>query len=96
MTLPDEIVLVGAGGHAKVVVATVEAAGGRVVGAYAPGPAASLIGRAGERLMAVGIEVCLVRRAYEDAVWPHARRGFFKLKAKLPQILDELGIERSV
>jgi deoxyribodipyrimidine photo-lyase len=68
---------------------------GRVVGAYAPtGPAASLIGRAGERLVAAGIEVCLVRRAYDDAVWPHAGRGFFKLKAKIPQILDHLGIER--
>jgi deoxyribodipyrimidine photo-lyase len=69
---------------------------GRVVSAYAPtGPAASLIGQAGERLAAAGIEVCLVRRAYDDAVWPHARRGFFKLKAKIPQILDQLGIERS-
>ena len=70
---------------------------GRVVGAHAPtGPAASLIGRAGERLSAAGIEVCLVRRAYDDAVWPHAGRGFFKLKAKIPQILDQLGIERPV
>lgn len=34
MKLPADIVIVGAGGHAKVVIATVEAAGGRVVGAY--------------------------------------------------------------
>lgn len=33
-SLPDNIVLVGAGGHAKVVIATVHAAGGKVVAAY--------------------------------------------------------------
>jgi UDP-perosamine 4-acetyltransferase len=33
-SLPDRIVLVGAGGHAKVVIATVRAAGGNVVAAY--------------------------------------------------------------
>ena len=32
--LPDDIVLIGAGGHAKVVIATVRAAGGDVVAAY--------------------------------------------------------------
>jgi sugar O-acyltransferase (sialic acid O-acetyltransferase NeuD family) len=32
--LPDSIVIVGAGGHAKVVIATVRAAGGDVVAAY--------------------------------------------------------------
>ncbi|MGB5161623.1 MAG: acetyltransferase [Thermoanaerobaculia bacterium] len=33
-SLPDKIVVVGAGGHAKVVIATVRAAGGDVVAAY--------------------------------------------------------------
>ena len=33
-SLPDRIVVVGAGGHAKVVIATVRAAGGDVVAAY--------------------------------------------------------------
>ncbi|MDH3200663.1 MAG: acetyltransferase [Myxococcales bacterium] len=33
-SLPDNIVIVGAGGHAKVVIATVRAAGGEVVAAY--------------------------------------------------------------
>ncbi len=33
-SLPDNIVVVGAGGHAKVVIATVRAAGGEVVAAY--------------------------------------------------------------
>jgi len=34
MSLPDNIVIVGAGGHAKVVIATVRAAGGEVAAAY--------------------------------------------------------------
>ena len=34
MKLPDNIVIVGAGGHAKVVIATVRAAGGDVIAAY--------------------------------------------------------------
>ncbi len=33
-SLPDNIIVVGAGGHAKVVIATVRAAGGEVVAAY--------------------------------------------------------------
>jgi len=34
MKLPNDIVVIGAGGHAKVVIATIRAAGGDVVGAY--------------------------------------------------------------
>jgi deoxyribodipyrimidine photo-lyase len=69
----------------------------RVVSAYAPtGAVASVIGRVDEHLAAAGIELCQVRRAYDGAVWPHASRGFFKLKAKIPQILDQLRIERTL
>lgn len=31
-----------------------------------------------------------IARRYDTAVWPHARRGFFGLKKKLPTILTEL------
>ncbi|RED13861.1 FAD-binding domain-containing protein [Pontivivens insulae] len=33
-----------------------------------------------------------VRRSYDDAVWPHARKGFFALKKQIPAILDALAI----
>jgi len=31
-----------------------------------------------------------VRRVYDDLTWPHASRGFFNLKKKIPDILEEL------
>lgn len=31
-----------------------------------------------------------VTRAYDRAIWPHTKRGFFGLKKKLPEILGEL------
>ena len=69
----------------------------RVVTAYAPiGPVARVIGLTSQRLAAASIELCQVRRTYDGAVWPHASRGFFKLKAKIPHILDQLGIERTL
>ena len=33
-----------------------------------------------------------ITRPYDRAVWPNAKRGFFGLKKKIPQILDELGL----
>jgi len=50
MKLPDEIVIVGAGGHAKVVIATIRAAGGEVVAAYDDDE-----GRWGSRVLGVTI-----------------------------------------
>lgn len=49
-SLPDKIVVVGAGGHAKVVIATVRAAGGDVVAAYDDDS-----GRWGQQLLGVPI-----------------------------------------
>ena len=63
-----------------------------VVTAYAPvGPVADLL-RAGEAaLTRNGLVVQRVRRRYDTLVWPHATKGFFGLKAKLPQVLAGLG-----
>jgi len=33
-----------------------------------------------------------LRREWDDAFWPHATAGFFKLKNKIPGVLRELGI----
>ena len=35
-------------------------------------------------------------RPYDQAVWPHAKAGFFGLKKKIPAILTTLGLERQV
>ncbi|MEM6557088.1 MAG: FAD-binding domain-containing protein [Pseudomonadota bacterium] len=40
-----------------------------------------------------GIELLEITRAYDQCTWPHAKRGFFGLKKKIPQILSEIGLE---
>lgn len=42
-----------------------------------------------------GIELVEVTRTYDQCAWPHAKRGFFGLKKKIPRILDEVGLEKS-
>ncbi len=33
-----------------------------------------------------------VRRAWDDAVWPHSTKGFFKVKEAIPSVLETLGL----
>ena len=33
-----------------------------------------------------------ITRDYDQAVWPHARAGFFGLKKKIPSIIADLGL----
>ncbi|MGI9523752.1 MAG: FAD-binding domain-containing protein [Hyphomicrobiaceae bacterium] len=61
------------------------------VTAYAPvGPVAEKLERARRDLADHGISLCEVRRPYEDLTWPHATRGFFALKKKIPDILEQV------
>ncbi len=39
-----------------------------------------------------GIPLVYIRRAWDDAFWPHAKKGFFGLKKKMPSVLAELGL----
>ncbi len=65
-----------------------------IVTSYTPvGPVASILSDARRELAQAGIEIRLLRRAYDEAAWPHASKGFFKLKARIPDILAELGID---
>ena len=43
-----------------------------------------------ETLSKEGINLLLIRRNYDSLVWPHASRGFFKVKKKLPEFLSTL------
>jgi deoxyribodipyrimidine photo-lyase len=64
-----------------------------IVTAYAPvGPVADLLADARTRLEARGVRLLQLRRAYDDAAWPHATRGYFRLKKQIPAILDQLRI----
>ena len=62
-----------------------------IVTAYAPvGPVAEKLRAARCRLAKQGITLHEVRRVYDDLTWPHASSGFFNLKKKIPDILEEL------
>jgi deoxyribodipyrimidine photo-lyase len=53
-----------------------------VVAAWAPiGPTATLLD---------GLGIIRLRDAWDSAIWPHATRGFFQVKAKLPELLPRL------
>jgi deoxyribodipyrimidine photo-lyase len=61
----------------------------QIVTAYAPvGPVADQV-RSLQRLPGAP-EVIFVRRAYDTAAWPHATNGFFKFKARIPALLNDL------
>jgi deoxyribodipyrimidine photo-lyase len=45
-------------------------------------------------LAAEGISLLTVRRNWDEAFWPHARKGFFALKEQIPAILSRLGLVR--
>ncbi|MEM8817236.1 MAG: FAD-binding domain-containing protein, partial [Pseudomonadota bacterium] len=66
----------------------------KLVTAWAPvGPAATRIERVSERLAAEGIGLHRIRRDYDEFAWPHAAKGYFKLKRQAPQLLAQLGVE---
>ena len=64
-----------------------------IVTPYAPvGPVAERIAATRQTLDRYGIRVLQIRRPYDDACWPHAKRGYFKLKEQIPSLLERLGI----
>jgi deoxyribodipyrimidine photo-lyase len=64
-----------------------------VVTAYAPvGPVAERLTSARQALARNGIELIQLRRAYDAFTWPHATKGYFKMKCRIPDILEQLGI----
>jgi len=63
-----------------------------IVTAYAPvGPVADLLNVSEPALARHGLSLQRVQRRYDALVWPHATKGFFGLKAKLPHVLAGLG-----
>jgi deoxyribodipyrimidine photo-lyase len=64
-----------------------------VVTAYAPtGPVAERLARARRALSGHGVELLQVRRSFDDSTWPHATRGYFRLKSRIPEVLGQLGL----
>ncbi len=55
------------------------------------GPLHDWLQTAGPALAACGISLCEWQREWDSAIWPHATAGFFKVKQRLPQILEQFG-----
>ena len=65
-----------------------------IVTAYLPvGPGAEALKNAEAELYAAGITVSQIIRPWDNLTWPYANRGFFKVKKKIPKILESLAQE---
>lgn len=60
--------------------------------APALGPVAHHLETAKSELEKSGLRLYQHQRAYDLEVWPHATKGFFKLKKKIPEILSRLAL----
>jgi len=55
------------------------------------GPVATQLDATKAALEKTGIHLHQQQRTYDTLTWPHATKGFFKLKKKIPNILNDLG-----
>ena len=63
----------------------------QIVTPYVPeGPLRDWLRAAEPALAAKAIALCEWQRDWDRAIWPHATAGFFKVKQKIPQILQEV------
>ena len=56
------------------------------------GPLRDWLTRAEPPLAGRGITLCEQRRVWDEVIWPHATTGFFKVRKKIPRILEETGL----
>ncbi|WP_341861693.1 FAD-binding domain-containing protein [Gymnodinialimonas sp. 57CJ19] len=65
----------------------------QVLTPFAPvGPVATKLEGVKNALAAEGMTLRQPHRHYDAATWPHATKGYFKLKKAIPTILSELGL----
>jgi deoxyribodipyrimidine photo-lyase len=59
------------------------------------GPLRDWLNLAEPLLVERGISLCEQRRAWDDAIWPHATAGFFKVRKQIQKILEQtMGMDR--
>lgn len=65
----------------------------RLATAYAPvGPVADALAALATTLDAEGLKVTRKRRSWDDRFWPHATKGYFKLRENIPEVLAAEGL----
>lgn len=63
----------------------------QIVTGYVPeGPLRDWLNEAALELETQGITFAEWRRDWDEAIWPHATAGFFKVKQKIPRLLDQV------
>ena len=79
----------------KLIAKAREAGAEQIVTPYAPvGPVADGLGSIAPLLASEGVPLIQVRRAWDEKFWPHATKGFFPFKERIPKILKEMGLSR--
>jgi deoxyribodipyrimidine photo-lyase len=65
----------------------------QIVTPYAPiGPVASMLGAMIPPLAAAGLSLQQIRRPWDEQFWPHASKGFFSFKERIPAGLRTCGL----
>ena len=79
---------------AEALIAAAKAAGvRRIVTPYAPvGPVADQLARLAPLLAREAVTLAQVRRDWDSAFWPHAKKGFFAFKERIPALLRQNGL----
>ena len=80
--------------NAEALIGAANAAGvRRIVTPYAPvGPVADQLALLTPVLAREGVALTQVRRAWDSAFWPHAKKGFFAFKERIPALLRQSGL----
>lgn len=75
-------------------IAAADAAGVKQIATpYAPvGPVADAFALLTPVLASAGIQFAQVRRAWDQSFWPHAKKGFFPFKERIPNVLRDCGL----
>jgi deoxyribodipyrimidine photo-lyase len=64
-----------------------------IVTAEAPvGPVRDGLAAMEPALNGAGLKLRQARRDWDDAAWPHATKGFFPFKKKIPELLERAGL----
>lgn len=65
----------------------------QIVTLYAPvGPVADALAHVGPALLEHGISLVQVRRTWDSRHWPHATKGYFAFKARMPFALEDVDL----
>jgi len=80
--------------NAEALIATANASGARLIVTpfAAVGPVADQLALLIPVLAREGITLAQIRRGWDDAFWPHAKKGFFAFKERIPTLLRESGL----